>query len=162
MDLNSIRISTVRGHAPYKYPPRNTMPKSLGADSNPLRISWSDTSFSPTVQTSGATWLIYMWDVTHDSFLCETWPMTHSYVRRVLYIGHVRRVTHEPLDKTTETELIWHPPLHEPMSPPGLLPHVLGSEPATSLDSYATWLMRPWEDSWTQVLRRIIFARSVD
>jgi len=41
-----------------------------------------------------------------------------------------RHVAHEPLDKTTETELIWHPPLHEPMSPMGLLPRVLGSEPA--------------------------------
>jgi len=28
MNFNSIRISTVSGHAPYKYPPRNTMPKS--------------------------------------------------------------------------------------------------------------------------------------
>ena len=33
MNLNSIRISTVRGHAPYKYPPRNTMPKSPGTNS---------------------------------------------------------------------------------------------------------------------------------
>jgi len=32
---NSIRISTVRVHAPYKYPPRNTMPKSPGTNSNP-------------------------------------------------------------------------------------------------------------------------------
>ena len=48
INLNSIRISTVRGHAPYKYPPRNTMPKSPGTNQNPLRISWSDTSFSPT------------------------------------------------------------------------------------------------------------------
>ena len=48
MNLNSIRIRAVRGHAPYKYPPRNTMPKSPGTNSNPLRISWSDTSFSPT------------------------------------------------------------------------------------------------------------------
>jgi len=48
MNLNSIRISTVRGHAPYKNPPRNTMAKSPGTNSNPLRISWSDTSFSPT------------------------------------------------------------------------------------------------------------------
>ena len=47
MNLNSIRISTVRGHAPYKYPPRNTMPKNPGINTNPLRISWSDTSFSP-------------------------------------------------------------------------------------------------------------------
>jgi len=46
MNLKSIRVSTVRGHAPYKYPPRNTMPRSPG---NQLRISWSDTSFSPTV-----------------------------------------------------------------------------------------------------------------
>jgi len=53
MNLNSIRISTVRGHAPYKYPSRNTMPKSPGTNSNPLRISWSDTSFSPTV---GGDW----------------------------------------------------------------------------------------------------------
>ena len=48
MKLNSIRISMVCGHAPYNYPPRNTMPKSLGTNSNPLRIFWSDTSFSPT------------------------------------------------------------------------------------------------------------------
>ena len=53
MNLNSIRISTVRGHAPYKYPPHNTMPKSPGTNSNPLRISWSNTSFSPT---DGASW----------------------------------------------------------------------------------------------------------
>jgi len=46
MNLNWSRM--VRGHAPYKYPPRNTMPKSPGTSSNPLRISWSDTSFSPT------------------------------------------------------------------------------------------------------------------
>jgi len=35
MNLNSRRISAVRGHAPYKYPPRNTIPErrteSLGA-----------------------------------------------------------------------------------------------------------------------------------
>ena len=48
MNLNSTRISTVRGHAPYKYPPRNTMPKSPSTNSNPLRISWSHTSFPPT------------------------------------------------------------------------------------------------------------------
>jgi len=48
MKLNSIRISMVCGHAPYTNPPRNTMPKSLGTNSNPLRIFWSDTSFSPT------------------------------------------------------------------------------------------------------------------
>jgi len=48
MNLNSIRLSTVRGHAPYKYPPRNAMPKSSGTNSNSLRISGSDTSFSPT------------------------------------------------------------------------------------------------------------------
>jgi len=30
MNLNSIRISTVRGHAPYKYPTCNTKPKSRG------------------------------------------------------------------------------------------------------------------------------------
>ena len=48
MNLNSIRIGTVRGHALYKYPPRNTMPKSPGTNSKPLRISWSETSFSPT------------------------------------------------------------------------------------------------------------------
>ena len=52
-NLNSIVISTVRGHAPYKYPPRNTMWKSPGTYSNPLRISWSDTSFSPTSPTGG-------------------------------------------------------------------------------------------------------------
>jgi len=46
MNLNSTRISTVRGHAPYKYPPRNTIPKSPGTNSNPLRISWSDISYS--------------------------------------------------------------------------------------------------------------------
>jgi len=48
MNLNSIRISTVRGHAPYKYPPRSTMPMSLDKNTNKIRISWSDTSFSPT------------------------------------------------------------------------------------------------------------------
>ena len=48
MKLNSTRIRTVRGHAPYKYPPRNTMRKSPTTNSNPLRISWSGTSFSPT------------------------------------------------------------------------------------------------------------------
>jgi len=49
MHLNSIRVFTVRGHARYKYPSRNTMPKSPGTNSNTLRISWSDTSFSPTI-----------------------------------------------------------------------------------------------------------------
>ena len=34
MNLNLIRIGTVRVHAPYKYPPRNTMPKSPGTNSN--------------------------------------------------------------------------------------------------------------------------------
>jgi len=57
MNLNSIRIRTVRGHTPYKYPPRNTMPKSPGTNSNPLRISWSDTSFSPTVSVDFQTHL---------------------------------------------------------------------------------------------------------
>ena len=50
VNLNSIRISTMRGHTRYKYPPRNTMPKRPGTNSKPLRISWSDTSFSPTVK----------------------------------------------------------------------------------------------------------------
>jgi len=50
MILNSIRVSTVRGHAPYKYPPHNTMPKSPGTNSNPLWISWGDTSFPPPVR----------------------------------------------------------------------------------------------------------------
>jgi len=48
MNPNWIRISTVRGHAPYKYPPCNTMPKSPNTNSNLFQISWSDTSFSPT------------------------------------------------------------------------------------------------------------------
>ena len=41
MNVNSIRISTVRGHAPYKYPPRNTMPKYCVAQyfgSTPVQI----------------------------------------------------------------------------------------------------------------------------
>jgi len=49
---NSIRISTVLGHAPCKYPPRNTRPRSpvqIQTNSNPPRISWSGNSFSPTV-----------------------------------------------------------------------------------------------------------------
>jgi len=41
MNLNSIKISAVRGHAPYKYTLRNTMPKSPSTNSNPIRISWS-------------------------------------------------------------------------------------------------------------------------
>ena len=49
MHLNSIRICTVCGHAPYKYPSRKTMTKSPGTNLNPLRISWSDTYFSPTI-----------------------------------------------------------------------------------------------------------------
>jgi len=57
MNLNSIRISTVRGHAPYKYPPRNTMSWSPSTNSNPLRISWSDTFFSPTVEIRVEKWV---------------------------------------------------------------------------------------------------------
>jgi len=45
----------MRDHAPYKYPPRNTMPNSFGKNPNPLRISWIDTSFSPTVSFSVGT-----------------------------------------------------------------------------------------------------------
>jgi len=63
MNLNSIRICTVRVHAPYKCPPRNTMPRSSSTNSNPLRISWSDTSFSPT---AAFTWM------ANDTFLCKT------------------------------------------------------------------------------------------
>jgi len=48
MDLNSSRIMMVHGHAPYKYPPRNTMQKSPGTNLNPLQISWSNSTFSPT------------------------------------------------------------------------------------------------------------------
>jgi len=56
MNLNSIRISTVRGRAPYKYPPHNTMPKSPGTNSNPLRISWSITfSLSQSILTCNMT-----------------------------------------------------------------------------------------------------------
>ena len=43
MNLNSSRISAVRGHAPYKYPPRITMLKSP-LHKKPARISWNDTS----------------------------------------------------------------------------------------------------------------------
>jgi len=68
MNWNSIRISTVRGHAPYKYPPRNTMPKSPGTNSNPLRISWSDTSFSPTVCKSRSQ---------------DVWTSWHTYITQV-------------------------------------------------------------------------------
>jgi len=50
--LNSIRISTVRGHVPYKYSSRSTKPRIPVTNSNPLRISWSDTSFSPTGEPS--------------------------------------------------------------------------------------------------------------
>jgi len=62
MNLNSIRISTVRGHAPYKYPPRNTMPKSPGKNSEQLRIYWSDTSFSPTAYTKSR--VLHLRDMT--------------------------------------------------------------------------------------------------
>jgi len=44
INLNWTRISTVRSHATYKYPPHNTMPKSPCTNSNPLRISSRDTS----------------------------------------------------------------------------------------------------------------------
>ena len=57
MNLNQIRISMVRGHAQYKYSPRNTMQNSSSTNSNPLRISRSDTSFSPTVADA---W-VHMW-----------------------------------------------------------------------------------------------------
>jgi len=53
INWNSIRICTVRVHAPHKYPPRNTMPKSPGTNSNPLQISWSGTSFSATGGNGG-------------------------------------------------------------------------------------------------------------
>jgi len=58
MSLNPIRISTVRDHAPYKYPPRNTMQKCPGTNSNPLRILWSDTSFPPY----GVSRWVNLWD----------------------------------------------------------------------------------------------------
>ena len=38
MNLNSTRISTARGHALYKYPPRNTMPRSPGTNSKLLQF----------------------------------------------------------------------------------------------------------------------------
>ena len=45
INLSSIRISTVRGHAPYKYPLRNTMPKSSGTNATPLPISGATLPF---------------------------------------------------------------------------------------------------------------------
>ena len=72
MNLNSIRISTVRGHAPYKYLPRNTIPKSPGTNSNRLRISCSDTSFSLMV------WMLHIWmsHVTYGQGMSHIW-MSH-------------------------------------------------------------------------------------
>jgi len=66
MNLHSIRIGTVRGYAPYKHPPRNTMPKSPGTNSNPLRIFCSSTFFSHTVETraqcaSRKVYRLYIW-----------------------------------------------------------------------------------------------------
>ena len=79
MNLNSIRISMVRGHAPYKYPPRNTMPQSLGTNSNPLRISWSDTSFSPT--EIGAIHVVYRVAKTHRiPYLYRSFSAKETYI----------------------------------------------------------------------------------
>ena len=62
MNLDSIRIiSTVRGHAPYKYPPRNTIQKRQGTTSNPIWISRSNTSFSDIIITVSFLWT-YFWD----------------------------------------------------------------------------------------------------
>ena len=71
MNLNSIRIGTVRGHAPYKYPPRNTMPESPGTNSNSLRISWSDTSFSPAVTSKESLEIMFHRDQHHVARVCR-------------------------------------------------------------------------------------------
>ena len=61
MNLNSVRISTVRGHAPCP-----------GTNLNPLRISWSDTSVSPTDVNISAP-------ATH----CNTLQHTATYCNRL-------------------------------------------------------------------------------
>jgi len=84
MNLNSIVISTVRGHAPNKYPPRNFMSQSPGKNSNQLRISWSDTSFSPTAIS--VAWQINMSSHSqtlrhpHGHFCFSIFAMAHPYV----------------------------------------------------------------------------------
>ena len=78
----------MRGHAPYKYPPRN---KSPGKKSNPLRISWRDTSFSRTV------YLIHATDVNASTSRvavdCTLWMIhvTHVTCKRAIsqiYVSH--------------------------------------------------------------------------
>jgi len=92
MNLNSIRICTVRGHAPYKYPPRNTMQKSTGTLSNrskspgatlpfPLRYSY--------IYTYMYTYL-YMYMYVHIYMniyvYIQIYKYTYIYVYTYLYI----------------------------------------------------------------------------
>ena len=78
MNLNSIGNCTVRGHTPFKYPPRNTMPKSPSTNSNPLRISCSDTSSSPTARAASSP--------LHVSFVSYIHTFIHQYIYICIYV----------------------------------------------------------------------------
>jgi len=89
MNLNSIRISTVRGHAPYKYPARNTKPKSPGTNSNPLRIFWSDASFSPTVASSYKCFYKYMYVPINIWMHLQMTECTNECIHKQIHLSRI-------------------------------------------------------------------------